>query len=56
MLAEGGGGKERIGKNRSNVLVFFTMLFGNGKHLRKLVISYKWKKMATSESGQMQEM
>lgn len=32
------------------------MLFCNDKHLHKLVISYKWKKMAASESGQMQEV
>lgn len=55
-LAEGGGNKRRIRKSRSNGLVFFTLLFGNDKHLHKLVISYKWKEMPTSESGQMQEM
>lgn len=55
-LAEGGGKKERIRKSRSNGLVFFTLLFCNDKHLHKLVVSYKWKEMPTSESGQTQEM
>lgn len=35
---------------------FFTVLFCNDKHVHKLVISHKGKKVATSESGQMQEM
>lgn len=50
------GKRERIRQSRSNGLVFFTLLCCNDKHLHKLVISYKWKEMPTSESGQMQEM
>lgn len=54
-LAEGGGKKREL-ERVDLMFVFFTMLFCNDKHLHKLVISYKWKKMATSESGQMQEV
>jgi hypothetical protein len=32
------------------------VFFCNDKHLDELVISYKGEKVATSESGQMQEM